>query len=344
MNETLDRLLQAHVRHELEQLQGEQLDRSVSRAVASLFVWSQTVTLQEVVTPAQINGVIDRYVVELRVSGGITELTGELSRLVLKSSRSATTRVDEILTPASYAEFADKLMSLERVRRGWIEKLARSVAFSTINASLMARSVLDTLTPTLLLQSGPLGARLSVVWETLSPSLRPELERRLAELLGRYLEQHRAGVTQNVEKRLLQVLNPDNIRSLLDEIWDDVAPMRLSEAFALLGEQDLEDFVVLVHEFWLRYRKSEFFHAISREMVAHFFAKYGEETLASLVDDMGVSQSMVSEELSIFLRPMLKHALESGALEQAVRSRLSGFYHSDAALSALEGRPRPHSR
>jgi hypothetical protein len=31
--------------------------------------------------------------------------------------------------------------------------------------------------------------------------------------------------------------------------------MRLSEAFALLGEQDLEDFVVLVFEFWQRYRK-----------------------------------------------------------------------------------------
>ena len=35
------------------------------------------------------------------------------------------------------------------------------------------------------------------------------------------------------------------VRSLLDEVWDGVAGMRLSEAFAALGEQDLEDFAAL---------------------------------------------------------------------------------------------------
>jgi hypothetical protein len=291
--------------------------------------------LQEVVTPAQIDGVIERYVVELRVSGGITELTGELARLVLQSRRSTSTRVDEILTPASYADFADKLTALEDVRKVWIEKLAHSVTFSAINASLMARSLLDMLTPTLLRGPGRLAARLSPVWEPLSQSLRPEIERRLAELLGQYLEQHRARVTHDIEKRLLQVLNPDSVRSLLDEIWDGVAPMHLSEAFAFIGEQDLEDFVVLVHEFWLRYRKSRFFRDISHDMVAHFFEKYGTETLASLVDDMGVSQAMVSAELLGFLRPVLKHAAGSGALEQALRAALGDFYRSDAALAAL---------
>jgi hypothetical protein len=341
VNQALERLLQAHVRHELAQLQGEQLDRSVERGVTGLFAWAQTVTLEEVVTPAQINGVIQRYVIELRVSGGITELTGELSRLVLQSRRSATTRVGEILAPASYADFAEKLTGLEGVRRVFIEKLAHSVTFSAINTSLMARSLLDMLTPALLRQPGRLAAGLSAVWEPLARSLRPDLERRLAELLGQYLEQHRERVTRDVEKRLLHVLNPDNVRSLLDEVWDGVANMQLSEAFSFIGEQDLEDFVVLVHEFWLRYRKTDFFRHISGEMVAHFFAKYGNETLTSLVDDMGVSQAMVSSELIGFLRPVLEHASDSGALEHALRAKLSEFYASGAALAALENAAGP---
>lgn len=331
MNEQLERLLQAHVRYELDQLQGEALERTIESAVAGLFAWSRTATLEDVVTPEQIDSVIERYAIELRVSGGITELTGELSRLVVQSERSAATRVDEILAPAAYAEFADKLMALEGVRRTLIPKLAQSVTFTAINTTLMVRSVLDVLPLT-----GKVGGGVVAFLEPLSRSLREQLEPRLAELLGDYLERHRASISRNVEARLLKLLTPDSLRSLLDEIWDGVAGMRLSEAFAALGDQDLEDIVVLIHEFWLRYRKTEFFREISQEMVAYFFAKYGTETLASLVHDMGVSQAMVSDELKRFLKPVLHHAKRTGALENAIAARLSEFYASTEALAALE--------
>jgi hypothetical protein len=337
VNEALERLLQAHVRHELAQLQGKQLEASVERGVANLFAWAQTVTLEEVATPERIHGVIQRYVIELRVSGGITELTGELAHLVLESPRSASTRVDQILTPASYEDFADKLVGLEGVRRVLIEKLAHSVTFSAINARLMARGLLDLLTPALLRRPGRLATGLSAIWEPLARSFDPGIEQRLADLLAQYLEQHRDSVMQDVEKRLLHVLQPDSLRLLLDEVWDGVAAMPLSEAFAILGARDLEDFVVLVHEFWLRYRKSDFFREISQEMVEYFFQKYGQQTLALLVDDMGVSEAMVSAELVDFLQPVLEHAARSGVLEQALRERLSIFYGSDAARAALDG-------
>lgn len=330
MNDALERLLQAHVLYELAQLQGEPLERNIDNAVAELFAWSQSTRLNDVVTPELIQGVIERYAIELRVSGGITELTGELSRLVAQSQRAAVTRVDEIVAPASFAELADKLTALEGVRRTLIGKLAQSITFSTINTALMARSVLD------LLPSADSKLGVWAFWEPLSRSVRQQLEPRLAELLRQYLERHRARVTRNVEARLLELLTPESMRSVLDDVWDSVAGMQLSEAFAALGEQDLEDFVVLLHEFWLRYRKTDFFRAISQEMVEYFFAKYGKETLALLVNDMGVSQAMVSTELIRFLTPTLQHMARSGALERALRARLIGFYASDEALAASQ--------
>jgi len=75
-------------------------------------------------------------------------------------------------------------------------------------------------------------------------------------------------------------------------------------------------------------------------MVEYFFEKYGQQTLALHVDDKGVSEAMVSAELIGFLQPELQQASHSGALEQALRERLSAFYSSDAALAALEGAKR----
>jgi hypothetical protein len=49
-----------------------------------------------------------------------------------------------------------------------------------------------------------------------------------------------------------------------------------------------------------------------------------------------VSEDMVSEELVIFLGPILEHAAQTGALERQIRKQLAGFYQSPAATAALE--------
>jgi len=334
---TLDRLLEAHLRHELAEWEGGRLEQTVSWYVSMLFRWCETVKLDEVVTREQIMGVIQRYVIELRLSGAITELSGELSRLVLRSRAAADTRVDEILAPASYEEIAEKLIALDGVRRELIALVARSATFASINARMLARSLLDLIVPPAALGRARVAEAALAFAERIVERVAPELKRRTADELASYLAARRASLGAAIEAHLLSVLHPDHLRSLLDEVWDEVAPMRLSEAFALLGEQDLEDFVVLVFEFWQRYRRTPFFRRISEEMVDHFFRKYGQESLSLLIEDMGVDEQMVRAELTSFLAPMVQQAAKSGALEQLLRERLSRFYRSPSALSALGG-------
>lgn len=336
MNAVLERLLDAHVRHELALWQGAPLRQAVDAAVQRLFAWLESVTLDDVATREQITGVIERYVIELRVSGGITELTGELASQVLRSPHSAVTRVDDILTQASYEEFADKLMGLDSVHRELIALVARSMSFAGINAHMFTRSLIDVLARPLLSRPGRLARGLSRLLGPLPQRLAEGGERRLSGWIEQYLEQHQARVTHQLEQRLLQVLSPQRVRWLFDEVWEAVAGMRLSEAFGFLGEQDLEDFVVLIHEFWLRYRKTDFFRGVSAELVDHFFRKYGAQTLAELVDDMGVTSAMVSAELSDFLLPVTQHMLRDGSLEAALRARLADFYTSSGASAALQ--------
>jgi hypothetical protein len=333
----LSRLLEAHEQHVLACWQGDAAPETVRAHVATLFEWCATVKLDEIVTREQILGVIDRYVVELRVSGGITELMGEMSRVVFGSQLAKRTRVDEIVAPESYEEFADKVVALDGVRRELIALVAQTATFASINARMLARSLLDMLAKAipLPLDAGVLAAPLAELAERWGRRVLPGLERRAIDLLASYLDQHREGMKRAIEKHLLSVVDAERVRSLLDELWDSIAPLRLAEVFALLGEQDIEDFVVLVFEFWQRYRKTAFFRRISVEMTDHFFRKYGAETLAALIDDMGVDERMVSDELNGFLRPMLQHAATGGALERFVRSQLEPFYRSPAALNAL---------
>jgi hypothetical protein len=91
---------------------------------------------------------------------------------------------------------------------------------------------------------------------------------------------------------------------------------------------------VLVYEFWQRYRKTEFFRRISSEAIDHFFRKYGQATVAAVIDDMGVNERMVTSEVLALVQPMLDQAARSGALERSIRGRLEAFYRSSAARVA----------
>jgi hypothetical protein len=332
-----EQLFEAHVQHELARWHSAVLDATVAEWVRAIFRLCETAKLDDVATRAQILGVIDRYAIEFRVSGGITELTGEMSNLVFSSKTTAETRLDEVVNPESFNEFADKVLALEGVRRELISLIAHSASVGVIAARLAARGVLDLLAP-----PEPLARVLddTSLVERLRTRVLPQIERRVVAGLAWVLSQNRERVRKHVEQHLLEELDAEQLRAAVDEIWDGVAKLRLSEVFALVGEQDIEDFVVLVYEFWLRYRKTAYFRRIAAELVDHFFAKYGQETLLVLIGEMGVSESMVKQELTILFGPILAHAERTGALERLVRARLQAFYESASAKAVLSAAPR----
>lgn len=331
MTDVREQLFEAHVKHELARWRGAALEGAIAEGVRSIFCLSETAKLDDVATRAQILGVIERYVIELRVSGGITELTGEMSNLVFSSKATADTRLDDILSPASFDEFADKVVALEGVRHELLSLIANNASVAAISARLAARGLLDLLAPPRVLHV--LGA--SSIVERLRTRVFPQIERRVVAGLAWYLVHNRERVRKHAEQHLLEELNSEQLRAALDELWNGVAKLPLSEVFALIGEQDIEDFVVLVYEFWLRYRKTEYFRRISTELVDYFFVKYGQETLRALIDEMGVTEAMVRQELTIFLEPLLNHASRTGVLERTIRSRLQAFYESADAKAVF---------
>lgn len=324
MSELADALLDAHVQHVLAAWRGDSAARLIAGRASSLWRWFGEVTLDQVATRSQVMGLIKRHIIELRIGAGITELAGEMSQLVFSSQRSKTTRLDQVLTDAEYEDFADKVIALEGVRRGLIAMLAQSQAFGLLKTRVLAH----TLSAVIFRRVGLLNV---------TGNLLPAFEQRVTRALTRYFGR-REDAPRETEQELLELFDSESLRSLIDDIWAGVAPKPLAEAFAFIGGQDLEDFVVLGYEFWLRYRKSDYFRQITEEMVDHFFTKYGRLSLAELLEDMGVNEAMLAQELEVFLVPVLDEAARTGFLEQQLRANLGSFYRSPAAEAILAKR------
>ncbi len=332
MSDLADALLAAHVEHELSRLRGEAFAGLIDERLSAVWRALEYVKFTDVVTPEQIVGVVERYAIELKVSGGITELVGEMSNVVFSSSVSERTRIGEICDPESYEEFADKIVSLEGVQRELVHHVTQSSAFGTLASRVLSRMVTDLVFRGDTEGGGP---SLRSLVATLGRKVLPGLERSVGTALSGYVERHRERLTRKGEEHLLEALDPEWIRQMADEIWDSISRKPLADAGLVFTARDLEDFVVLGYEFWLRLRKTPYFHAVVTEVVNHLFAKYGDESLLSVITDMGISKEMVNHEILTFAVPVLELAHRTGYLEKELRAVLEPFYRSPAFAAVV---------
>ncbi|MDB4986126.1 MAG: hypothetical protein JWN04_1304 [Myxococcaceae bacterium] len=331
MNELTRALFEAHVAHELAALAERDQSDHFEQLSARVFEWLATVTLDDLLTREQVLGVIDRYVIELRISGGIAELVGQIAQLVFTSDASAEARLDQLLSHESYRGFADKVQSLDSAFRELIQLLTHARSFRP----LLARSVVLAARTMLFAGSEPDGRARAGGLAQLGRELKAELGRRFEEQLHVYLERHADSLADASEARLRELVDPGTVRSLADDLWEAIAGMRLSELFSFLTPADVEDFVVLAYENWLQYRQTPYFRALCEQVVGVFFAKYGAESAQSFLDDMGVTEAMVAHELRALIAPMFAHAERTGFVERQIRLRLEPFYRSEALAALL---------
>jgi len=324
MNELTRALFEAHVAHELRAAEQVEFDARIAPLTDQVFDWLAQVKLEDLLTPQRVLGVIDRYVIDLRISGGITELAGQLSQTVFSSELSSQTRVDQLLSDASFQEYADKIESLNDAYREVVRLVTETPSFRT----LLTRGLTMVSVQLLLPNAGQHGRAGGGLLADLRRDLGLELSHRLEERLSRYFERHAERIVRLSADHLRDMVSAEALRSIADDLWETIGPMRLSELFSLLTVADVEDFWIVSYETWLKFRKTPFFRATCAQVVDAIFEKYGGESVLTLLDDMGVSQSMVVNEVRTLFGPMLAHAQKTGLRELQVRQRLTRFYES----------------
>jgi hypothetical protein len=328
VDEHAEKLLGAHVAYEIARLRGASLERVIDERVRDLFGWFEELPLADAVRQEDVLAIAQRYALELRLSGGISELAGEIARLVAKSPANAEAFVGDVVSSQSFEEFSEKIAGLDDLRGEIISLVARSEAVGVVTARVMAHVLTD------LLRRASTPASVGPVARLLDRLL-PALERRAAALFGRTLDDYRGTFAGQIEHHLRVILDGDALHELAEELWLHISRLRLSEALGYLGEKDLEDFVVLCFEFWLRLRKTPYMRGILATAIGYFYEKYGEESVADVISDMGVSAEMLANELKLLLVPLADQAIESGFLERQLRLHLQDFYASEAFAGAF---------
>ncbi|MFP4474204.1 MAG: hypothetical protein ACLFOY_01505 [Desulfatibacillaceae bacterium] len=336
MDEVARKLLDAHVQYELDRLTGENANRVLEQEAGAFHDWVKGLRLDDIAGPEMINDIIRRYVVDRPVPGGVAAIAGEMSRLVLGSPHNERTTLADILPPKLYTAFVDKGVSIDAIRENTVRLTVQNPAFRRLVADLLLsvireyvfeENVLARRVPgvsrAFKLYASILGRTVPVLSEFIEHQLRESIERNLDTALS------------HTEKSLRAVLSEDRLAELADSRYAVSASKPLSRHFAAIDPLDLEDFVVLGLEFWLNFRKTEYFRSIYTDIVNSLFAMYGEQEVEVLLEDLDVTREEFVTQFVDLVGPALQTARQMGYLEERLRAWMTNFYDSDAAAAIL---------
>jgi hypothetical protein len=309
----------------------------VGEEVRQTFAWLAGARLSEVAREETVLNVIRRNVVEMPISGGLTELIGEMSRLFLTSSHNTTATLEDIFPRRIFLEMTEKALSLEVLRRNIIHRALYNTAFPRLIADVLFYVLRQyILAENALARKVPGLNVLFFLWRGAVSMAWPGLETSIENRIRNFVEEHIEYVLQQSERFLTEFLNAERLAEIAEDRFDEASRHTLARQFKALGPYDLDDFIVIGYEFWLSFRKTGYFRKIYTEMVRYFFDKYGDREVDVLIEDLGITPDMIITEILELTGPPIAKLLASGYLEGRLRLLLSDFFGSGAVQTLLE--------
>ncbi len=331
-------LLDLHLQHELAAFSPAQFIADMEGEIDAFFALLQVSSLKAFVDASDIKAVIKNYAIDLPIHAGITELVGELVAQVFFNEDRPRTPCKALISSAQIEAFVDKALELTALRRKLVGKAIESSVYTSLVAEILYSGITQYVYDDNLISKNIPGVSSAMKFgkRMMSKGV-PGLENAVAGNLKKYISSNVQYFIGLSESFLTSDTAAAQVKETLLAIWDQMEEVPMIELRELISTTDVQDFIVLGHEFWLKFRKTPYFEQSCHMVVDYLFEKYGDEPLAVLVDDMGVTPAMAKAEIARFAPNLLERLRASGFLEARLRNRLAAFYESAQVQGLLAG-------
>ena len=338
VKQVADRLLEQHLRHEMAHFDGDALVHELEQDVDALFRVADSIRLADVIDPATVNGLIRREVVERDIPPIIPEMAAEFTNHLVSRGFHQQATPSDIISRDRIEGFVDELLVLREQRRHLIDRVLEQPIYRDLIASLMYEGLVryvyeenllsrrvPGVTSALRMSSRVLNKAMSGLDEVWEKSIKSYIGRNLDRLIRQSAE------------FLSENLTDDELRMSMMDAWDSFSGKSLSQLQQGLGEVEWSEFVVMGYDFWLSFRRSEYFRQCYETVVEQLFEQYGNYRVSDLLEEFAIDRDTVMTEIRAVVPQAMDALRASGLVESLLRRRLERFYTSEAALEVLAG-------
>ncbi|MGH8460969.1 MAG: hypothetical protein ACRESS_05135 [Stenotrophobium sp.] len=330
-----DALLDAHVHFVLNRLKGESLQALVEIELDAALVNAGHLTLNDCVTRKMIKETALTYAADLELGGGIPELVGDIARVLYAHEAHAHTRFGDILSDTGFGEILDKALELKSLRRKLVHEAIANPLYATFASDLLYHGIKGYLAQNAVTRNIPGASSMLKLGKSVMSKATPGLEASIEDSLKKYISKTVRSTTSGSAKFLLDHADDDTIREIAFGMWDRLKHSKIAVLRDDISSLDVEDGFVSAYEFWRALRKTDYYRTLIGAGIDSFFDKYGDLSLAELLEDLGISRPMMIAEAMRYAPHVLKALNRKKMLEPLIRRNLESFYHSAAAQAIL---------
>ena len=291
--------------------------------------------LEQMVTRDMIKATARTYAIELDLQGGIPELVGDVARALHAHPIHEKTRVADLISPRRFEDLLDHVLALKGLRRRLIDEVVGSPLYESIASDLLYNGIRDYLARTEV-PSGIPGARSALkLGRAVVKRATAGFEDALEDSIKRHIGRSVGRVSRETAQPLIDGDHDGALREVALDSWQRLREITLGELRRDLSALDVEELFVTLYELWKELRRTPFVAAMIETGIDTFFDKYGDQSLAALLEDLGIDRAQMRAEALRFAPHVLSELHAAGRLEPAVRRLLEPFYRSGAVEKIL---------
>jgi hypothetical protein len=327
-------LLEAQVDFIVARLQGEALTAWVTELVDAGLSLAADLKLADVVDVDSVKASACTYAAEVELGGGLPELVAEIASDLHAHPAHARTRLADLMPDTQFRAWLDQLLELRQLRERLLRGAVESPIYAEFVSDLLYHGIRGYLTEGSATRIP--GARSALA---LGKALldKAGLESSIEEGLRKYIARSVGGVSRRSADFLLKTLDDDALREAALDAWKRIKPIRVGDLRDDLTRDELEALFVTGYEYWRTLRRTDYYRELIEAGIERFFKRYGKQTLATLLDDIGITREMMIAEGVRYAPRAIQTLKKQKLLAPLIRRQLEPFYRSPAALKLLAG-------
>ena len=328
-NPLIEQLIEAHLDFlDQEFAQPE----TIKNEFALFYQWFRKQTLQDLWSFEQINHLIQKQILATPASSFLIEQIAEHIRFALVHPINENTKIADVIPVLTVDKIAQYVASKSGHRERLIKTVVNNQAFSAMVTQLIQHSIQDYLDNSAMVKSVPGVSSFMKIGKSV---LETVTDSNLENTIQHYLQKNIQKFSQMSEHVLNQHFDNHKLYHFQANLWHKIKDKPLSVLKNYIEVNDLPNTVSMGHEIWDFMRQTDYLKQQVHDGIYAWYARNQQRSFDLILRDLNIDESLIENELSHLLSPVLQQFISSVQLRARARVYLEKFYYSDRTQQIL---------
>ena len=328
-NPLIEQLIEAHLDFlDQEFAQPE----TIKNEFALFYQWFRKQTLQDLWSFEQINHLIQKQILATPASSFLIEQIAEHIRFALVHPINESTKIADVIPVLTVDKIAQYVASKSGHRERLIKTVVNNQAFSAMVTQLIQHSIQDYLDNSAMVKSVPGVSSFMKIGKSV---LETVTDSNLENTIQHYLQKNIQKFSQMSEHVLNQHFDNHKLYHFQANLWHKIKDKPLSVLKNYIEVNDLPNTVSMGHEIWDFMRQTDYLKQQVHDGIYAWYARNQQRSFDLILRDLNIDESLIENELSHLLSPVLQQFISSEQLRSRARVYLEKFYYSDRTQQIL---------